>query len=406
LARGPARRHLLSDDPAPLPRRAERPCRHRHHARRGRGGPPAEARLGHLRSGVHRCHPRGQRPRPTRDRAGKPGRADPLARPARARPAAPARQHYRAHGRRGLFPGGQIRHAERPPFGPRPDYRHPARGRLADRHAPVRPRRRRRRPRRLPGGGVLGDAGEAQGRGGLGHPRPAQREDDVMRRIDWSALDAAGRREALARPARRTDPEVAAGVRAIFDDVQARGGAAVADWSRKLDGAPPRRLPITPEAEAAARAALPPAATRALRIAADNVRVFHEATRPADSPWIETTPGVRSHLLWRPLASAGLYVPGGTAPLFSSLLMLAIPAAVAGVGRRVAVTPPPRSGEVHPAMIVAAAEAGLDALWLIGGAQAVAALSFGATFDDGEIEPVDKLFGPGNAWVAEAKTQA
>ncbi len=227
-----------------------------------------------------------------------------------------------------------------------------------------------------------------------------------MRRIDWSALDAAGRREALARPARRTDPEVAAGVRAIFDDVQARGGAAVADWSRKLDGAPPRRLPITPQAEAAARAALPPAATRALRIAADNVRVFHEATRPADSPWIETSPGVRSRLLWRPLASAGLYVPGGTAPLFSSLLMLAIPAAVAGVGRRIAVTPPPRSGEVHPAMIVAAAEAGLDALWLIGGAQAVAALSFGATFDDGEIEPVDKLFGPGNAWVAEAKTQA
>src|SRR5690606_32719525 len=97
---------------------------------------------------------------------------------------------------------------------------------------------------------------------------------------------------------------------------------------------------------------------------------------------------------------------GGSAPLFSSLLMLAVPAAVAGVGRRVAVTPPPRSGEVHPAMIVAAAEAGLDALWLIGGAQAVAALTFGAELDEGVIEPVDKLFGPGNAWVAEAKKQA
>ncbi len=114
---------------------------------------------------------------------------------------------------------------------------------------------------------------------------------------------------------------------------------------------------------------------------------------------------MRSRIAWRPVGSAGLYVPGGTAPLFSSLLMLAIPAGVAGVGRRVAVTPPSKDGEPHPAMIVAAGEAGLDALWLIGGAQAIAALTFGAIFDDGEIEPVAKLFGPGNAWVAEAKNR-
>lgn len=224
--------------------------------------------------------------------------------------------------------------------------------------------------------------------------------------IDWNTLDAAGRREALARPARRGDAVVSDGVRAIFDDVRARGGAAVTDWSLRLDGAAPRRLAITPEVEAAARAALPPSATRALKIAAENVRVFHEATRPEDTAFVETTPGVRSRLAWRPIRAAGLYVPGGTAPLFSSLLMLAIPAAVAGVGRRVAVTPPSKDGEPHPAMIVAAAEAGLDALWQIGGAQAIAALTFGATLDDGEIEPVDKLFGPGNAWVAEAKKQA
>jgi histidinol dehydrogenase len=227
-----------------------------------------------------------------------------------------------------------------------------------------------------------------------------------MRRFDWSSLDAAGRREALARPARRTDTSVTDGVRAIFDDVQARGGAAVADWSLKLDGAAPRRIAITEQAEAEARAALPPAATRALRMAAENIRIFHQATRPGDSAWVETRPGVRSRIAWRPLGSAGLYVPGGTAPLFSSLLMLAIPAGVAGVERRIAVTPPSRDGQPHPAMIVAAAEAGLDALWLIGGAQAIAALTFGATFDDGEIAPVDKLFGPGNAWVAEAKKQA
>jgi histidinol dehydrogenase len=227
-----------------------------------------------------------------------------------------------------------------------------------------------------------------------------------MRRIDWSTLDAPGRREALARPQRRTDARVSDTVREIMDDVRARGGAAVTDWSVKLDGAPPRRLLLTPERAAAARDALRPADTRAIRIAAENIRIFHEATRPEDTPDVEIIPGVRSRLVWRPLRSAGLYVPGGSAPLFSSLLMLAIPAAVAGVGRRVAVTPPSRSGEPHPAMIFAAAEAGLEALWLVGGAQAVAALTFGAELADGIVEPCDKLFGPGNAWVAEAKKQA
>jgi histidinol dehydrogenase len=227
-----------------------------------------------------------------------------------------------------------------------------------------------------------------------------------MRQIDWTTLSAEEQREALARPAQRTEARVSDTVRAIFDDVCTRGGAAVTDWSLKLDGAAPRRIAITPDVVSEARASLPPADTRALRIAAENVRIFHQATRPEDTNWVETTPGVRSRLVWRPIASAGLYVPGGSAPLFSSLLMQAIPAGVAGVARRVAVTPPAKDGGVHPAMIVAADEAGLDALWLIGGAQAIAALTFGATFDDGEIAPVDKLFGPGNAWVAEAKKQA
>lgn len=227
-----------------------------------------------------------------------------------------------------------------------------------------------------------------------------------MRQIDWTTLSAEEQREALARPAQRTEARVSDTVREIFDDVRTRGGAAVTDWSVKLDGAAPRRIAITGDAVREARSALPPADTRALRIAAENVRIFHQATRPEDTTWVETTPGVRSRLVWRPIASAGLYVPGGSAPLFSSLLMQAIPAGVAGVARRVAVTPPARDGGVHPAMIVAAEEAGLDALWLIGGAQAIAALTFGATFDDGEIAPIDKLFGPGNAWVAEAKKQA
>lgn len=227
-----------------------------------------------------------------------------------------------------------------------------------------------------------------------------------MRRIDWSSLDAEGRRVALARPARRTDADVVGIVRRIFDDVSLRGGAAVHDWALRIDGHAPRRLALTDEAVAGARAALPPADTRALRVAADNIRVFHQATRPESTDWIETSAGVRSRLVWRPLDTVGLYVPGGTAPLFSSLLMQAIPAQVAGVRRCVAVTPPDRSGDVHPAMILAAAEAGLEAIWLIGGAQAVAAMTFGVELDGAELPRCDKLFGPGNAYVAEAKTQA
>ncbi|WP_191553908.1 histidinol dehydrogenase [Brevundimonas aurantiaca] len=228
----------------------------------------------------------------------------------------------------------------------------------------------------------------------------------AFKRIDWSSLDAAGKAAALARPAQRTAGDVTEVVRAILDDVRARGGAAVPDWCRKLEKAPPRRIAITPEIVAEARNALPPADVRALRMAADNIRVFHQATRPEDTDFVETTPGVRSKLAWRPIASAGLYIPGGTAPLFSSLLMLAIPAGVAGVGRRVAVTPPSKDGGVHPAMILAAAEAELDALWLMGGAQAIAALTFGVELEDGVIPACDKLFGPGNAYVAEAKKQA
>jgi histidinol dehydrogenase len=227
-----------------------------------------------------------------------------------------------------------------------------------------------------------------------------------MKLIDWSSLDAAGKTSALARPAQRTAGDVTEVVRTILNDVRERGGAAVTDWCVKLDKAPPRRIAITPEVVAEARNALPPGDVRALRMAAENVRVFHQATKPEDTPFVETTPGVRSKLAWRPIASAGLYIPGGTAPLFSSLLMLAIPAGVAGVGQRVAVTPPSKDGGVHPAMILAAAEAELDAIWLMGGAQAIAALTFGVALEDGIIPACDKLFGPGNAYVAEAKKQA
>ncbi|GAA0384160.1 histidinol dehydrogenase [Brevundimonas terrae] len=227
-----------------------------------------------------------------------------------------------------------------------------------------------------------------------------------MKTFEWSQLDAAQKREALARPANRVAADVTDVVRQIMDDVAARGGAAVTDWCLKLDGAPPRRIAINNETLNAARDLLAPADTRAIRIAAENIRVFHQATKPSDTDLIETTKGVRSKLAWRTIRTAGIYVPGGTAPLFSSLLMQAIPAQVAGVATRIVVTPPSKDGGVHPAMIIAAAEAGLEAIWAMGGAQAIAAMTYGVELEDGIIPRCDKLFGPGNAYVAEAKKQA
>ncbi len=222
-----------------------------------------------------------------------------------------------------------------------------------------------------------------------------------MRRVDWTRASAAERAEALARPPRGRDPVVAARVAEIFADVEARGAAAVAGWAERLDGHPTRTLAIDGAAVAAARAQVTGADADALELAADAVRRFHQADRPQDGGWIETIPGARCRRVWRPLDVAGLYVPAGSAPLFSTLLMLAIPAEAAGVPERVAVSPPGRDGGVHPMMVLAAAEAGLDALHLVGGAQAIAALAFGAG-----LPRADKIFGPGNAWVAEAKRRA
>jgi histidinol dehydrogenase len=224
----------------------------------------------------------------------------------------------------------------------------------------------------------------------------------VVKRLDWHDLTARERAQALARPARRGDRAVADVVRRIFEEVEAQGAAAVRDWSLKLDGQAPRRIELDAAAVDAARAALAAEDLAALDLAVDNVRRFHAAIAPVDGPSVEIAPGVCCRRVWRPIRAAGLYVPGGTAPLFSTLLMLALPAAAAGVAERIAVTPPPRGeAEPHPMMLAAAAACGLDALWLVGGAQAIAALSFGAG-----LPKADKLFGPGNAYVAEAKRYA
>ena len=222
-----------------------------------------------------------------------------------------------------------------------------------------------------------------------------------MIRLDWTSASDAARATALARPARGRDGAVAARVAEIFADVAARGAEAVRDWAVRLDGHAPRAVAIDAAAVAAARGAVADEDAAALAFAADAVRRYHETTRPVDSGVFETVPGASVRRVWRPIETAGLYVPGGTASLFSTLLMLAIPAAVAGVPVRVAITPPAKDGSAHPMMVLAAHLAGLETLWLLGGAHGIAALALGAG-----VPGATKIFGPGNVWVAEAKRQA
>ena len=217
-----------------------------------------------------------------------------------------------------------------------------------------------------------------------------------MQRLVWSDLAPQARVTALARPAKRRDAAVASVVRRIFEDVEREGESAVARWAVELDGRAPEALALTARVIDRARAELDREDIAAMETAIANVRVFHEATRPQDSA-IETKPGVRCARMWRPIASCGLYIPAGTAPLFSTLIMLAEPARAAGVPQRIVVTPP----TPHPMMIAAAAACGLDTLWLVGGAQAIAALTYGAG-----LSKAEKIFGPGNAYVAEAKRYA
>lgn len=220
-----------------------------------------------------------------------------------------------------------------------------------------------------------------------------------MKTSRWNDLDAAGRREALARPAQRSDPGLQASVRAIVEDVRERGWAGLAAHALRIDDAVPRRIPVA-AAAATARAALSAEQVAAMELAVRNIRAFHDGSLPGEHA-VETMPGLVVRKVWRPIDRVGLYIPGGRTPLFSTLLMLALPAQAAGVRELVVTTPPDRrDGGLDPVVALAAQLCGIDAVWTAGGAQAIAALAFGA----GDIPRVDKICGPGNAWVAEAKT--
>jgi len=217
--------------------------------------------------------------------------------------------------------------------------------------------------------------------------------------LDTQDADFEGRFTALLGMKREDAPDVDDTVAAIIADVRARGDAAVIELTAKFD-----RLTLTPATLAftadeidAAIATVPATERVALELAADRIRAYHNRQMPEDAQWTDPD-GAMLGWRWTPVDAAGLYVPGGLASYPSSVLMNAIPAQVAGVGRTVVCAPTP-DGVANPLVLLAARIAGVDTVYRIGGAQAVAAMAYGTA----TIAPVDKITGPGNAFVAAAK---
>ncbi len=222
-----------------------------------------------------------------------------------------------------------------------------------------------------------------------------------MIRLSTQQPDFEARFAAFLNAARDTEAAVSGPVAAILADVRARGDAAVIAATARFD-----RLTLTPAtlripaAEiAAAVAAVPPALAAALDLAATRIEAFHRAQRPADLQQTDAA-GLTLGMRWGALDAVGLYVPGGKAAYPSSVLMNAIPARIAGVGR-VAMCVPTPDGITNPLILAAAHRAGVTEIYRIGGAQAIGALAYGTA----SIAPVDRIVGPGNAYVAEAKRQ-
>lgn len=219
-----------------------------------------------------------------------------------------------------------------------------------------------------------------------------------LRILDWETLDEAGRRAALARPKLASRADVEESVRGIVTDVRERGDAAVRDYTAQFDGVRLDSFAVSADEIRAAGNDLSTSQIAALERAIANVTAFHAPQIP-DPLSVETMPGVRCERIVRGIDSVGLYVPAGSAALPSAVVMLAVPARLARCSRRVLCTPPGKNGQPNSAVLVAAQLCGIEEIYRIGGAQAIAALAFGTE----SVPKVDKLFGPGNAWVTAAK---
>ena len=221
-----------------------------------------------------------------------------------------------------------------------------------------------------------------------------------MNRLDWSSLDSEARRAALLRPVQQVAAETREAVAALLEEVRVRGDVALREITARFDKVLLENFEVGEEEFAAAEAVVSSELKTAMRQAAQRIEAFHRAGI-AQPYSVETAPGVVCERILRPIRRVGLYVPAGTAPLPSTALMLGIPARLAGCAEVLLCTPPRTDGTADPAVLVAARLTGVSRVLKLGGAQAIAAMAFGA----GSIGKCDKLFGPGNSYVTEAKQQ-
>ena len=217
-----------------------------------------------------------------------------------------------------------------------------------------------------------------------------------MRTVVWNDLSAEEQAQVLQRPVQMSAQSLEENVRAIGNAIQQEGDAALIRFTEKFDKTALTDVVLPQSAFAKAEQNLSDEFKQAIQNAYNNIAKFHEAQKPAPIS-IETQKGVLCEVVTRPIEKVGLYIPGGTAPLFSTVLMLAIPAKIAGCKRIVLASPPTIADEI----IYAAQLCGIDTIYTIGGAQAVFALGLGTE----KVEKVDKIFGPGNSYVTEAKRQ-
>ncbi|KGQ32142.1 histidinol dehydrogenase [Gallibacterium anatis] len=217
-----------------------------------------------------------------------------------------------------------------------------------------------------------------------------------MKTLIWNNLDQQQRRQAMQRPAIGSSKTIQATVDEIRELVLSQGDAALFQLNERFDKVKLTQLKVSKQQIAEAADRIAPPLKQAIQTAQRNIATFHQAQKPQPVD-LETQAGVRCQVLTRPINKVGLYIPGGSAPLFSTVLMLATPAKIAGCRQIILCSPPPIADEI----LYAASLCGVETIYQVGGAQAVMAMAFGTE----SIPKVDKIFGPGNAFVTEAKRQ-
>lgn len=221
-----------------------------------------------------------------------------------------------------------------------------------------------------------------------------------MKLIDWNTLDDAARADVLARPARKGAEDVRDSVGSIIRDVRSDGDAALLALTRRLDCRNLDSIRVDPAEFDAAEKSLDAGLKAAIKQACSRIKAFHKACM-VPSVTLETAPGVRCERISRPIERVGLYVPAGSAALPSTALMLGVPAKLAGCPQTILCTPPRADGRCDEAVLYVAKLCGIRQVFKLGGAQAIAAMAYGSE----SVPRCDKLFGPGNVWVTEAKRQ-